>query len=318
MHRPWQQASPSSLSDEEFSGCCRCPGPVVCPPRRSPALGGCVAGLSVRTPLRPRVGSAPSLAASVQLWRSRLGRVTCSMANCLLLMKVRGAGLAGTGSGPPCEFRVIVKRGLGFGVNHRSHCAPTSVPAALLPRTGRGAGMGAFVSSSPSSPLLGQPCSSHACPGASPCGTCSPRPPGSHLPQGDLLWPLPLRELLQEAASHRQQPQSTPAPRERWGLPRPPLRAAVGRQAGHRVEGRDRGLRATGRGPSCGRGEGWSRGEFRAAAAHPPVTEVWPGLLEEPARRSPCRRHLLCPECMALVQSALHGPPALSPSPARW
>lgn len=25
----------------------------------------------------------------MQLWRSRLGRVTCSMANCLLLMKVR-------------------------------------------------------------------------------------------------------------------------------------------------------------------------------------------------------------------------------------
>ncbi|XP_055283777.1 trafficking protein particle complex subunit 12 isoform X2 [Moschus berezovskii] len=28
--------------------------------------------------------------ASVQLWRSRLGRVTCSMANCLLLMKLKG------------------------------------------------------------------------------------------------------------------------------------------------------------------------------------------------------------------------------------
>lgn len=32
--------------------------------------------------------SYSALAASVQLWRSRLGRVTCSMANCLLLMKV--------------------------------------------------------------------------------------------------------------------------------------------------------------------------------------------------------------------------------------
>lgn len=31
----------------------------------------------------------PSLAASIQLWGSRLGRVMCSMANCLLLMKVR-------------------------------------------------------------------------------------------------------------------------------------------------------------------------------------------------------------------------------------
>lgn len=29
-----------------------------------------------------------SIAASIQLWRSRLGRVMCSMANCLLLMKV--------------------------------------------------------------------------------------------------------------------------------------------------------------------------------------------------------------------------------------
>lgn len=32
----------------------------------------------------------PCLAASVQLWRTRLGRVMYSVANCLLLMKVRG------------------------------------------------------------------------------------------------------------------------------------------------------------------------------------------------------------------------------------
>lgn len=43
-----------------------------------------------QTCLRPaHTHRLPSLAASIQLWRSRLGRVMCSMANCLLLMKVR-------------------------------------------------------------------------------------------------------------------------------------------------------------------------------------------------------------------------------------
>lgn len=35
--------------------------------------------------------TAASLPASIQLWRARLGRVTCSVANCLLQMKVRVA-----------------------------------------------------------------------------------------------------------------------------------------------------------------------------------------------------------------------------------
>lgn len=44
------------------------------------------------------LGAHPSsFAASVQLWRSRLGRVTCSMANCLLLMKVPFPGGGGPG-----------------------------------------------------------------------------------------------------------------------------------------------------------------------------------------------------------------------------
>lgn len=38
--------------------------------------------------------SCSSFAASIQLWRSRLGRVLYSMANCLLLMKVRGCQAA--------------------------------------------------------------------------------------------------------------------------------------------------------------------------------------------------------------------------------
>lgn len=52
-----------------------------------------------------------SPAASVQLWRSRLGRVMCSMANCLLLMKVpflRGGepwALGGEGPHAACKQR---------------------------------------------------------------------------------------------------------------------------------------------------------------------------------------------------------------------
>ena len=64
-----------------------------------------VAGLLAASP-----GAHPSsLAASVQLWRSRLGRVTCSMANCLLLMKVPfprgGEPQALGGGGPPCGLQ---------------------------------------------------------------------------------------------------------------------------------------------------------------------------------------------------------------------
>lgn len=67
----------------------------------------------------------PSLAASVQLWRSRLGRVMCSMANCLLLMKVRvswagvGQGVQGSGTLGPRPRACHPRKGSSV---ESSHC----------------------------------------------------------------------------------------------------------------------------------------------------------------------------------------------------